>query len=412
MTNLCINMGRHAEWRKIAKRERRKRIRTIQAKERDKVMLSDFYMKQQELELELLLEQITKQNEEENEKWMRAELIANTRWKKLLEERERHKQKRLEQEAKLKLEWELEQKQKQIEEERIAAAKEELKRKQDIFMNNLDKFLSGDSDEPPAELKVMHETRPDAALCPFFSKTACCRFGDQCSRNHQYPGISKVLLGTNFYVHFGLSNANLNEYDTDIMLEYEENDTYKEFKEFFYDVLSEFEKFGRIIQFKVCNNYEKHLRGNTYVEFAELRSAVAAYRSLHTRWYGGRQLSLQFCLISSWKNAVCGLQLRRRCPKGRACNFLHVFRNPNNLFNGYNNDVPDKSRSSRSSVRSWRWSESPETDVHKRINSSRSDRSSSITTTSDKRRRRSRYSDDDDDDNHHRRHSPRRSKRR
>ncbi|PZC78852.1 hypothetical protein B5X24_HaOG217179 [Helicoverpa armigera] len=334
-------------------------------------MLTDFYMKQQELELELLLEQITKQNEEENEKWMRAELIANTRWKRLLEERERHKQKRLEQEAKLKLEWELEQKQKQIEEERIAAAKEELKRKQDIFMNNLDKFLSGDSDEPPAELKVMHETRPDAALCPFFSKTACCRF--------------------------------------DIMLEYEDNDTYKEFKEFFYDVLSEFEKFGRIIQFKVCNNYEKHLRGNTYVEFAELRSAVAAYRSLHTRWYGGRQLSLQFCLISSWKNAVCGLQLRRRCPKGRACNFLHVFRNPNNLFNGYNNDVPDKSRSSQSSVRSWRWSESPETDVHKRINSSRSDRSSSITTTSDKRRRRSRYSDDDDDDNHHRRHSPRRN---
>lgn len=59
-------------------------------------------------------------------------------------------------------------------------------------MNNLDLFLSGDSDEPPAELKVMHETRPEAELCPFFSKTACCRFGDQCSRNHQYPGISKV----------------------------------------------------------------------------------------------------------------------------------------------------------------------------------------------------------------------------
>lgn len=59
-------------------------------------------------------------------------------------------------------------------------------------MENLDLFLSGDSVEPPAELKVMHETRPDAELCPFFSKTACCRFGDQCSRNHQYPVISKV----------------------------------------------------------------------------------------------------------------------------------------------------------------------------------------------------------------------------
>ena len=59
-------------------------------------------------------------------------------------------------------------------------------------MNNLDLFLSGDSDEPPTELKVMHETKPDTELCPFFSKTACCRFADECSRNHQYPGISKV----------------------------------------------------------------------------------------------------------------------------------------------------------------------------------------------------------------------------
>lgn len=61
----------------------------------------------------------------------------------------------------------------------------------------------------------------------------------------------QVLLATNFYTHFGLENANFNEYDTDLMLEYEDNDTYKEFKEFFNDVLPEFEKFGRIVQFKV-----------------------------------------------------------------------------------------------------------------------------------------------------------------
>lgn len=61
----------------------------------------------------------------------------------------------------------------------------------------------------------------------------------------------QVLLATNFYNHFGWENANFNEYDTDLMLEYEDNDTYKEFKDFFYDVLPEFEKFGRIVQFKV-----------------------------------------------------------------------------------------------------------------------------------------------------------------
>lgn len=164
----------------------------------------------------------------------------------------------------------------------------------------------------------------------------------------------------------------------------------------------------------MCNNYEKHLRGNTYVEFAELRCAVAAYRALHTRWYGGRQLSLQFCNITSWSNAICGLQLRRRCPKGRACNFLHVFRNPNNLYNHNQNYDPEreKERSSRSSVRSWRWSESPEREPLKRVSSRRDE-------SSERRHRRTRYRDredddydDDDDDRYYRRTSSRRSSHR
>lgn len=89
-------------------------------------------------------------------------------------------------------EWELEQKKRKLEEERLKAAQEELIRKQEMFMENLDMFLSGDAVDPPPELKVIHETKPDAELCPFFAKTACCRFGDECSRNHKYPGISKV----------------------------------------------------------------------------------------------------------------------------------------------------------------------------------------------------------------------------
>lgn len=60
-------------------------------------------------------------------------------------------------------------------------------------MKHLQEFLSGDSNEPPPELLISRETKPNTELCPFFSKTACCRFGDQCSRNHQFPGISKVL---------------------------------------------------------------------------------------------------------------------------------------------------------------------------------------------------------------------------
>ncbi|XP_026738263.1 U2 small nuclear ribonucleoprotein auxiliary factor 35 kDa subunit-related protein 2 [Trichoplusia ni] len=396
-----IKMGRHSEWRKVAKRERRRRVRTLQAKERDKLLYTENYMQEQNLLEDLLIEQINKQNEEENRKWVEAELVATTQWLKLQQYKARLQQEKLEKQAKIKLEWELEQKKRKLEEERLKAAQEELIRKQEMFMENLDMFLSGDAVDPPPELKVIHETKPDAELCPFFAKTACCRFGDECSRNHKYPGISKVLLATNFYTHFGLNSANLDEYDTDIMLEYEESETYKEFKEFFYDVLSEFEKFGKVVQFKVCYNHEKHLRGNTYIEFAELRCAVTAYRALHTRWYGGRQLSLEFCRLMSWKNAVCGSFLRNRCPKGRACNFLHVFKNPKNLFDGYDEDFEDSfnGRTPRS-ARSWRWSESPEREDDKR--SRRSDRSD--------RRRSRRY--DEDSHRSHRRSSPRRSSRR
>lgn len=59
-------------------------------------------------------------------------------------------------------------------------------------MDNLNKFLNGDLVEPPKELLILYETKPNSEPCPFFNKTACCRFGDECSRNHKYPGISKV----------------------------------------------------------------------------------------------------------------------------------------------------------------------------------------------------------------------------
>lgn len=50
-----------------------------------------------------MLEQIQKSNEEENEKWIKAEKMAIAQWNKLQEEKEKMLQKRLEQEAKLKL---------------------------------------------------------------------------------------------------------------------------------------------------------------------------------------------------------------------------------------------------------------------------------------------------------------------
>lgn len=76
--------------------------------------------------------------------------------------------------------------------EHLKAIEEENKLRHEKFMKNLEEFLSGNATEPPAELVVLKETRPNTEPCPFFTKTACCRFGDLCSRNHQYPGISRV----------------------------------------------------------------------------------------------------------------------------------------------------------------------------------------------------------------------------
>ncbi|CAG4968188.1 unnamed protein product [Colias eurytheme] len=384
-------MGRHKEWRKIAKRERRRRIRTKIAKDRDQNLnlTSDEYeewMFEQELLEKFELQQIELRNKIENEKWLKAEEIAIEKYNRIALEKEMQERKQIEMEIKLQQELELEKQRKAKEEEKLKEIEEKNRIKQEKFINSLEKFLSGDSSRPPVELLIYRESRPNLEICPFFFKTGCCRFSDECSRNHQYPGISKTLLATNFYVHFGLENAIVNEKDSDIMLEYEDSETNKHYEEFFYDVLPEFQKYGEVIQFKVCNNYERHLRGNTYIEYADIRSAVQAYRALHARWYGGKQISLQFCNIYSWKRAICGLELRNRCPKGNSCNFLHVFTNPGGLYNEIE-CYPERRRTSP--TRSWRWSESPEREPRRRRRSKSREREGRRKDSEGRRRRRS-----------------------
>lgn len=43
--------------------------------------------------------------------------------------------------------------------------------------------------------------------------------------------------------------------------------------------------------------------------------------------------------MTRWKVAICGLFEMQKCPKGKHCNFLHVFRNPNNEFREANRDI-------------------------------------------------------------------------
>ena len=57
-------------------------------------------------------------------------------------------------------------------------------------------------------------------------------------------------------------------YFSDIVLEYEDSELYQQFKDFYEDVLPEFKNVGEVVQFKVCCNYQSHLRGNVYIQFA------------------------------------------------------------------------------------------------------------------------------------------------
>lgn len=62
-----------------------------------------------------------------------------------------------------------------------------------------------------------------------------------------------------------LNSPNL--YVSDLNLEYEDRELYHNFQEFYNDIVPEFKSVGKVIQVKVCCNYEPHLRGNVYVQY-------------------------------------------------------------------------------------------------------------------------------------------------
>lgn len=51
----------------------------------------------------------------------------------------------------------------------------------------------------------------------------------------------------------------------DVILEYDDGELYQNFQDFYFDIVLEFRNYGKLIQVKVCNNYEFYFRGNVYV---------------------------------------------------------------------------------------------------------------------------------------------------
>ncbi|XP_012266971.2 U2 small nuclear ribonucleoprotein auxiliary factor 35 kDa subunit-related protein 1 [Athalia rosae] len=422
----------HKEWRRIAKRERRRRLRVRAATTRDldaerlaaKLEESDDYSKwiqKQRAEEEFKKAEEAKEHELQERKWLEEEVRAQKEWRIQQERKTKARQEQLQQEARIREEFEAKQEALRLKKEEARRREEEEAKRAELVQREIDEYIDKGASTPEI-LRSVTNTQPGKELCPFFSKTGACRYGDTCSRNHQRLALSKVLLIPGFYSHFSLEK-NSAEYDTDIGLEFDASETRQHFREFYNDVVPELESFGRIKTLKYCKNAEIHLRGNMYVEYHTEREAARALRSLKGRWYAGRQLNCEFVNLKSWRNAVCGMP---KCPKGRACNFLHTLRNPRDeydirspprsrtrreasqerRFPGSSNYQEQKMGSLRSkgdqesvrgsredSARNWRWSESPEpgpesstrlerTDDHGRVSRSHEER------RRDRRRRR------------------------
>ncbi|XP_076170961.1 uncharacterized protein LOC143148474 [Ptiloglossa arizonensis] len=395
MEGCCSTKRSHKEWRRTAKKERRRRLRRKAAAEREAdaerltaaLEKSADYLKWLE-ERELTERENDRREKEEHEQrerlWLEEEVRAQKEWQILQERKQKARQQQLEQETKIRQEFEAKQEAIRKKQEEEKRKREEDIRKREQLLKEIDDYIDNGI-KTPEVLREVIDSQPGKELCPFFGKTGACRYGDTCSRNHRRVCLSKVILVPGFYTHFSLEK-NSAEYDTDVALEFESSETRQHFREFYKDVVPELESFGRIKTLKYCCNTEVHLRGNLYVEYYTEREAARAMRKLKGRWYAGRQLNCEFANLKSWRSAVCGMT---KCPKGRACNFLHTFKNPHDEYDikspprwaKQSTSSSQEATSRRTEYRSkskwedgsdpedgknWRWSESPEPEPQQR----------------------------------------------
>ncbi|KAM9366159.1 U2 small nuclear ribonucleoprotein auxiliary factor 35 kDa subunit-related protein 2 [Symphorus nematophorus] len=363
--------------RAALRKERRKRKRQALAQARENGLKNEEICTHGEGE-----EEIHDEDDENNdiveqerlqlhEEWLERERLAQEEFRLRSEREEAALKRREEEERMIKEEWEAQQRREQEEREQKQQERrgreEAVQKMLDEAENQLDNGGPWMNPEAPVtENSENFGTERDVANCPFFLKTGACRFGDRCSRKHVYPTASPTLMIRSMFTTFGMEESRRDDYDTDAWLEHSEEELQESFLEFYHDVLPELKSVGKVVQFKVSCNYEPHLRGNVYIQFDTEEQCKEAFVKFNGRWYAGRQLHCEICPVTRWKNAICGLFDRQKCPKGKHCNFLHVFRNPGNEFWEADRDLhmsPDRSvrgsrrdgwHSERYGDRSWR----------------------------------------------------------
>ncbi|XP_053243133.1 U2 small nuclear ribonucleoprotein auxiliary factor 35 kDa subunit-related protein 2 isoform X2 [Podarcis raffonei] len=332
----------HKKYRALLKKEKRKKKRQALARLRDSEKGEKDEQVSEKLEDDDLDDE-EKQLEDErqrlHEEWLLREERAQEAFKIRKAKEEAARKRQEEEEQRIKEEWEEQQRKEQEEEDRKKQVKREreeaVQKMLDQAESQVENGTTWHNPEPPENMG----REKDCANCPFYIKTGACKFGDRCSRRHNHPTSSQTLLIRGMFFTFGMEQCKRDDYDTDASLEYSEEEMHQQFLDFYEDVLPEFRNVGKVIQFKVSCNFEPHLRGNVYVQYQTEQECQQAFALFNGRWYAGRQLQCEFSPVTRWKTAICGLFERQKCPRGKHCNFLHVFRNPNNEFWEANRDI-------------------------------------------------------------------------
>ncbi|KAK4473271.1 hypothetical protein MN116_004440 [Schistosoma mekongi] len=351
----------HRARRAFLKKLKRKRQRQKLAKENEqkeieelnRLQLSPSYQTQQAKELELA-ELEAKERERNEQIWREREQEAQRKWEENNRQKMMLKQHEEKIQQKIKAEWES----KQAE---SGKATQESK-PQEICEESAD-LPPWHLPPPPVSFPSTIQQVPSTATtvtekCSFFRKTGACRYGFLCSRLHQYPtpyddvgscnladdqddngafdepidNSCIVLRIPKMFTHYHLDLTKSVSEDQDSGLEVDESQLLSDYHEFYHDVRMELEsRWGKITAIRTCRNLADHLRGAVYVEFARGPSAAwDAAEACNGRWFAGRQLMCTVVRLGGgWREAICGLYHRGKCPKGDLhCNFLHVFLNP------------------------------------------------------------------------------------
>lgn len=96
------------------------------------------------------------------------------------------------------------------------------------------------------------------------------------------------------------------------------------FEDFYEDVFLELTKYGHIEHLCICDNLADHMVGNVYVKFKDEEAAAKALRGLQGRYYAGKEIQVEFCPVTDFKESTCRQYEEGTCTRGGYCNFMHV----------------------------------------------------------------------------------------